>query len=661
MKKTILLLIIVMTTTIVHSQNNEVIRCGTDEIHAQNMTNPDYRIAFEEKTKKVTSYLQQFEGNKLPECNNPLIIPVAVHFQGVGATLDMACAIDMAVDQVNLMNQDFAGTNFDINLWNAAQASTFPGINNKESCIQFCLATLNHPAGFGLNEGDYAVTINQTNGEFDAAWSGYLNFWVRDLGGGILGFSPLGGAGNGDGVACTLSSFGSVSCGGNAISTPFHLGRTMTHEVGHYLLLEHPFTGGCADTDGVADTPATAAASYGCPNLGDVSCTEPILWMSYMDYCDDLCLFMFSEGQVDRMEAYVNTSLQVFINNSVTVCQEAACIGYSVSEIHTDESCDGNDGSINFTVNTGTAPYSYSINNGASFLSTSDFINLNAGVYNIIVKDDSDCEYTKEITILRDEADIELISTENTYCGSHNGAITVEIHEPSVFEYSLNSSAPQDSPVFEGLDAGDYTILATNASGCQGQISTTLFDDNDLEVVVDQKNEVNCFHFDNGSLFFHVKGASEPVEYILDGTHTSSVPIFTDMAEGLHNIYILDNNGCQETFDFELNTAYSLMTDDCPCYIYMPNALSPNDDGVNDYLFINPSCPIVGFEIQIFDRWGTIVYQTKDIDAVWDGGGPGTEYYLIDGLYFYQINYAWGYLNDQTSGKVQTGYINVIR
>ncbi len=662
MKKYIVLFIAFLFANFVIAQDEEVIRCYTDEIHEQQMLDPNYRAAFEAKMKKVDDYLAAHKEDKTPDCETPLIIPVAVHFQGMDASFDMACAEQMALDQVNSLNLDYSGSNADIDLWTEAQSSIFPGINNGESCIQFCLATLNHPASSGLVDGDYAITINETSGEFDANWSGYLNFWVKDLDGGILGFSPLGGSGNGDGIACTFSSFSSVSCGGNTVSPPYHLGRTMTHEVGHYFGLYHTFQDGCADGDLVNDTPATSAATYGCPDPQNfITCTDPVLWMSYMDYCDDLCLFMFSAGQVERMDAYVNVSLQNLLNHSVTVCQEAACIGYTATIHHTDESCAGNDGEIEIDIETGTAPYSYSINNGNNFEDTPIFEELSEGTYNVVVKDDSDCEYTEEIIILRDSADISLVNVTNTYCGTLNGSITVAVNDTTEFQYSLNGSALQAEPTFSGLDAGNYLVTAINNTGCEGRLNVEIEDDNDLEVVVEQLNHISCFHFDNGLLAFHVKGGHEPMQYTLDGFITSDEPLFTDLSEGIHNLYVNDNIGCQTSFDFDIGYDYSNMGDDCPCYIFMPNALTPNEDLVNDFLFITPSCPVVNFQFKIYDRWGTVVYQTTNVDDVWDGGGPGTQYYLIDGTYFYVMSYSWGYPNNQTPVKVQRGYINVIR
>src|SRR5690606_23812817 len=139
-----------------------------------------------------------------------------------------ACALEMALSQVQTINEDYGGTNPDINKWVQGRAIRWPQIQNGESCIQFCLATLNHPANSGIAEGDYAVTLNKY-GPIDniPEWSGYINFFVRNMNGGVLGYSPLGGNGNGDGVVCGLSSFGSVSCGGNTLLGSYNMGRTI--------------------------------------------------------------------------------------------------------------------------------------------------------------------------------------------------------------------------------------------------------------------------------------------------------------------------------------------------------------------------------------------------------------------------------------------------
>jgi len=133
----------------------------------------------------------------------------------------------------------------------------------------------------------------------------YLNLWVCNLAGGLLGYAQFpGGPKKTDGVVITYTAFGTSG----TATAPFHKGRTATHEVGHWLNLRHIWgdTEDCSGSDLVADTPNAALPNYGKPKFPHISCSNGPngdMFVNYMDYVDDEAMFMFTTQQVTRMRA----------------------------------------------------------------------------------------------------------------------------------------------------------------------------------------------------------------------------------------------------------------------------------------------------------------------------------------------------------------------
>jgi len=181
--------------------------------------------------------------------------------------------------------------------------------------IQFCLASRD-PNGnptTGIQRRQTTATSFSTNnsvkyfaqGGLDAWPSGsYLNIWVCNLSNSVLGYAQFpGGSSSTDGVVLLWSSVGSVL---NPSGGAFGLGRTATHEVGHWLNLRHIWGDATCGSDLVTDTPTHNTANYGCPTYPHLStCTgTPVeMTMNFMDYTDDACMYMFSNGQAVRSQA----------------------------------------------------------------------------------------------------------------------------------------------------------------------------------------------------------------------------------------------------------------------------------------------------------------------------------------------------------------------
>ena len=157
-----------------------------------------------------------------------------------------------------------------------------------------------------VNSAWYAVTPGKVERDMKTALyegdSRMLNVYSANIGAGLLGWAYFPkGYNNGrdyiDGVVMLDESMPGGTAGRYA------LGDTLTHEVGHWMMLEHTFAHGCAASgDWVEDTPKEAQPQFGCPEGAD-SCLAPGLdpIHNFMDYSQDSCMNHFTPGQVERM------------------------------------------------------------------------------------------------------------------------------------------------------------------------------------------------------------------------------------------------------------------------------------------------------------------------------------------------------------------------
>ncbi len=191
--------------------------------------------------------------------------------------------------QISVLNADFNDTNY-----NDVPAE-FQGLG-ADIDISFTLATIDRQANSTSSWG----TNNAVKSAYPAV-PGHLTIWVANIGGGILGYAQFpGGNASTDGVVISPQYFGTTG----TATAPFDQGRTATHEVGHWLNLRHIWGDGrCKQDDFVADTPSSDGPNYGCPSYPTVNCKSNDMTMNYMDYTDDACMNMFTEGQKERMRA----------------------------------------------------------------------------------------------------------------------------------------------------------------------------------------------------------------------------------------------------------------------------------------------------------------------------------------------------------------------
>lgn len=278
--------------------------CGTQDYYEYQKANDS---SFELRQQEIEEFTNEFVTHQSEGERVLVTIPVVVHIVWNTTTENITDA--QVLSQINVLNQDFRRLNSD---WTSTPSVFQPVV--ADANIQFCMASRDpdgNPTN-GITRTQTSVTAFGTNDQvkFTAqggrnAWpaSKYLNIWVCDISGGILGYAQFpGGSASTDGVVIDFQYYGTTG----TATAPFNKGRTGTHEVGHWLNLRHIWGDANCGSDLVSDTPAQQGANYGCPSFPQVSCNNGpngAMFMNYMDYTDDACMYMFSNGQAARMQA----------------------------------------------------------------------------------------------------------------------------------------------------------------------------------------------------------------------------------------------------------------------------------------------------------------------------------------------------------------------
>ncbi len=293
--------------------------CGAVEVleqHLQADPSLAQRMAGIEQQTQSFIAAQQAGGNsvqatKATPYTGLVTIPVAVHVLYNTAAQNISQA--QIQSQIDALNKDYRKTNSDI----TKVPSAFSGLATDMN-IQFTLASVDRKSTTKTSWTTDDAMKKSAKGGVDAITpSTKLNIWVCNMSGGILGYAQFpGDVAATDGVVINTTAFGSTGY----VSAPYNKGRTATHEIGHWLNLIHIWGDASCGNDLVSDTPVQKTSNGGCPTYPRKTCgntTSGDMFMNYMDYTDDACMYMFSNGQKDRTRALFATggARRSFITN----------------------------------------------------------------------------------------------------------------------------------------------------------------------------------------------------------------------------------------------------------------------------------------------------------------------------------------------------------
>ncbi|MDR3287342.1 MAG: hypothetical protein LBT27_07860 [Prevotellaceae bacterium] len=353
MKKVILNIIVMVFSFNIYGQ----MHCGSElNLTELQNTNPiRYQIIMDLENQTQSRLMMSI--NSIPQ--GTIIIPVVVHVVYQNNSQNISDA--QINSQLQVLNEDFRRLNTDkINT-----PTAFAGIAGNAN-IEFKLAkiapngtptsgiTRTQTSKSGFSETIEDMKYTSTGGH--DAWNTqmYLNIWVCNFSSSSLGGyaqfpDELQTKPNTDGVVVSYKYFGRD---GTAVS-PHNKGRIATHEVGHWLNLRHIWgdAANCSATDFVDDTPNQYTATSECPSFpqtDNCTTTSPgVMFMNYMDYTNDACMNIFTNGQVARMRSLFDTQTGIrkqmlvtagFITNPPTMSGSSPICGastYTLSNVPT--------------------------------------------------------------------------------------------------------------------------------------------------------------------------------------------------------------------------------------------------------------------------------------------------------------------------------------
>jgi hypothetical protein len=308
--------IVVMFGSVTWLQAQTVVagdRCGTMQaLESTFKRDPAARARFVQQQQEITRMANERKAQaqtlRVEGTATTFYIPVVFHI----VLTNTATVTDAQIQaQIDRLNVDYAGLNADSTMIPTAFKPLFA-----KTRFQFKLAqrTPDDLPSTGITRTTtthssysmYDNSVKYTSKGGADAWdvTRFYNVWITNLSDGILGYATFPGQSvtAEEGVVIHYISLP----GGQS---PYDLGRTLTHETGHYLNLIHIWgdENGCTGTDYCDDTPNQGTYTSGCPGgkvrTDNCTTTSPgIMYENYMDYTDDACMVMFTNDQLTRME-----------------------------------------------------------------------------------------------------------------------------------------------------------------------------------------------------------------------------------------------------------------------------------------------------------------------------------------------------------------------
>ncbi len=343
----------------------------------------------------------------------------------------------------------------------------------------------------------------------------------------------------------------------------------------------------------------------------------------------------------DGSTSYNNNNIPANTNFGYTITDDNDCYVSGNVNLHSPEelileyqqhhiTCKGDqDGWIQLFISGGTNPYTTNWDT----LSTETYLgNLGPGNYSVTVSDNHDCTISESIMIIEApmELSLEAIARDVTCYGYNDGSILMTAIGgvgPYIYEtFNISDNFAGNNPT--GIPADIYTSRVIDAHGCM--LDTTIIINQPAKLIGEYiLSNPSCIGNHDGSIEVIVTGGVQPYYYKY-GNNLIDTPYITGLTEGEYQIEMYDSIQC------ELDLGLAILEDTPVDCIKIPNAFTPNGDGINDTFEIQGMEIFANAVLWIYNRWGQIIYYAENGDDFWDGKykdqfmPAGTYLYILD-------------------------------
>ncbi|MDD3687739.1 MAG: gliding motility-associated C-terminal domain-containing protein, partial [Bacteroidales bacterium] len=362
------------------------------------------------------------------------------------------------------------------------------------------------------------------------------------------------------------------------------------------------------------------------------------------------CNYLWNNGTINQQNSGLTNG-----EYSVSLIDSRGCEGsasailiqptqITVTEIIHNPSCHNTeDGTISLNISGGTAPYSGMWDNSETGMSIGELL---GGTYSVTVTDSRNCKVNETYSLTQPSAIILDYQKTDILCyGDANGSI---IMSASGGSGSFSFGLEHNEITFGGsnhynLNGGYYTAFVNDNNGCSQSTDIIISEPGLLDISFTSGNP-SCRGMNDGYILAEATGGVAPYIFLFNGFY-SDIPLIANLKDGEYELIVTDSNNCKT----EAGIVYlNEMDIDC---IRIPNAFTPNADGINDTWIIENILYFPDSYIQVFNRWGQEIYNAKAEAGDWDG--TYNDKFVPAGTYLYVIK-----LHNGT--EAYTGMVSVV-